>query len=777
MLVIHPRLAFGLMIRGVGLTYFVVFFSLLVQTSSLISSRGVQPLSVRLLQLRQDFPIEYWSKFPTVFWITGCNDFILTSLLATGMCLSSLVFLGYHTRLCLLTCWLILHSFSMPFRLVTAWDSLLFEVGFLTVFFPPLQPLFAGTCHMTSMPHPLIVLCVRWLLFRCLLGFGKLKFEASVTCLLHHSCYIKHFLIFLPSPNPAGCLLHHAPLIVFQLGMLFMFSVECIAPFLLFAHGLLRTSSFCSICILMNGIQLTGNFGHFQLLVCVLAIGVAAQSEFELPPVTLSELLTKAATLLYIFCTIPFLQLLNSYDSDWPRWASLNRQRYQTTLLGIVMDKLFLLCRWCAICRLVHGYGAFYPKSRPPIRPAIFFELSTDEKHWYKTGTVDSIGVMNTPRFSAPHMRRFEFWISQESYGKIEGGWGLEMRAGMGLWPYVSEGLLAAAADFLTCSPEDAAAIFHIPHEFRVSLRRHVRVHLFALRPTTLSLCVQGIWWYEQAAHENILLRSLPATPACLYDSLSIHPEWFFAWKSSSPQLARLWQSFVKRTHPSTPQTMLDLASDILMDHKKILLRADFSIREMASKFCDEFIPFAKQFKEKLALTQFREKIALTEYAKVTAEMRRRWSHAELNAFKAAWSGITFGLCKFMDEKQCSPRQSLFDDVLTASHIIAEQKFEPGDWKMYAKEYSPNVSDFCFIALLWDESLTCQIRAFEWFVRPQLDFRHPHVSHAPTASAFRPCFGKWLPLLSNAMTASPERPRPPCYIPPALLQDWVERSS
>jgi len=297
------------------------------------------------------------------------------------------------------------------------------------------------------------------------------------------------------------------------------------------------------------------------------------------------------------------------------------------------------------------------------------------------------------------------------------------------------------------------------------------------LRPTTLSLCVQGIWWYEQAAHENILLRSLPATPACLYDSLSIHPEWFFAWKSSSPQLARLWQSFVKRTHPSTPQTMLDLASDILMDHKKILLRADFSIREMASKFCDEFIPFAKQFKEKLALTQFREKIALTEYAKVTAEMRRRWSHAELNAFKAAWSGITFGLCKFMDEKQCSPRQSLFDDVLTASHIIAEQKFEPGDWKMYAKEYSPNVSDFCFIALLWDESLTCQIRAFEWFVRPQLDFRHPHVSHAPTASAFRPCFGKWLPLLSNAMTASPERPRPPCYIPPALLQDWVERSS
>ena len=51
-----------------------------------------------------------------------------------------------------------------------------------------------------------------------------------------------------------------------------MFIVEMIMPFLLYAGGVYKLSAGISFVALMAGIQLTGNFGYFNLLTTMMCI-------------------------------------------------------------------------------------------------------------------------------------------------------------------------------------------------------------------------------------------------------------------------------------------------------------------------------------------------------------------------------------------------------------------------------------------------------------------------------------------------------------------------
>ena len=95
--------------------------------------------------------------------------------------------------------WLTLLTLDAAVDLNYPWDCLLFEAGALALALPPTLPLPAIAA--ASPPSPLIRWAFRWLVFRVLFGFGKLKFIGSGP---KDSCYVKSFCIGMPLPTPAG---------------------------------------------------------------------------------------------------------------------------------------------------------------------------------------------------------------------------------------------------------------------------------------------------------------------------------------------------------------------------------------------------------------------------------------------------------------------------------------------------------------------------------------------------------------------------------------------
>jgi hypothetical protein len=72
-----PELIWGLVSRGLGLTYFISFASLATQLMPIAGSRGITPIAESLRAIRRDFPT--WKRFfyfPTLLWIEDGDAFL-----------------------------------------------------------------------------------------------------------------------------------------------------------------------------------------------------------------------------------------------------------------------------------------------------------------------------------------------------------------------------------------------------------------------------------------------------------------------------------------------------------------------------------------------------------------------------------------------------------------------------------------------------------------------------------------------------------------------------
>ncbi len=147
--------------------------------------------------------------YPSVFWINA-SDLALQCVVAVGFISAWATILGaVDTRLSMAVSWICLLSLDMPAGLGYPWDCYLIETTFLCLFFPPLHTLplvnavssavglggaaaSAGTwtsilqasmppsaLAMTAVPPVLAAFLWRWLAFRLMIGFGKLKFTGT----------------------------------------------------------------------------------------------------------------------------------------------------------------------------------------------------------------------------------------------------------------------------------------------------------------------------------------------------------------------------------------------------------------------------------------------------------------------------------------------------------------------------------------------------------------------------------------------------------------------
>lgn len=73
---------------------------------------------------------------------------------------------------------------------------MLMEASFLSLFLPSLHPLWVSL-SLTSAPLPVVSWSLRWLLFRLMIGFGRIKFQGAST---KEFSYLKVSGAFAPRP-------------------------------------------------------------------------------------------------------------------------------------------------------------------------------------------------------------------------------------------------------------------------------------------------------------------------------------------------------------------------------------------------------------------------------------------------------------------------------------------------------------------------------------------------------------------------------------------------
>ena len=405
-------MVWGLFQRGIGLILLISFTSLSFQAIPAVGARSIVPISMRLAQLRRDFPT--WRRvlyFPSLLWITQ-KDWFLRAIPLTGLLASALVvYGGPYSVWALGVCYVCYLSLDLAMALVLPWDTLLLETLVLALFLPPTHAL--PNLAAVSAPAPALTWAFRLLFFRVMFGFGKQKFIGSRR---QDLAYLKGFFLNQPLLSPGGWYAYRLPMWILKASVLFMFFVEIPAPFFALIPGVLSVVCGVSTIALMLGIQATGNFGYFSLLTIVAAIPLfdnvtPAALDFGALFAPGSPWLVNGFVLVHTLAalgTFPFNSWLAQGWHLWaiwyqlPRWVQLPLQFY----------------RWLHPFRWVHPYGVFPPNTTPGVKITLLAEVSWDHEHWHELRFAFAPShPESAPRFVAPHHPRGEQAIIYDTFG------------------------------------------------------------------------------------------------------------------------------------------------------------------------------------------------------------------------------------------------------------------------------------------------------------------------------------------------------------------------
>jgi hypothetical protein len=210
--------------RGIAAIYFIAFLSAYKQFPALLGERGLLPATFFINRVS-------FKTSPSLFHWRNSDRFILATA-GAGICLSLVTLSGLSemahpilSALIWLAMWFLYLSFVNVGQTFYGfgWESMLLEAGFFAAFLGP----------TLSVPSPIPILILRWMLFRTELGAGLIKIRhdqcwRDLTCLFYH--YETQ-----PLPNPLSRHFHHFPKFVHRFSVLFSHLVQLIVPFGLFA--------------------------------------------------------------------------------------------------------------------------------------------------------------------------------------------------------------------------------------------------------------------------------------------------------------------------------------------------------------------------------------------------------------------------------------------------------------------------------------------------------------------------------------------------------------
>ncbi|MCA9609386.1 MAG: lipase maturation factor family protein [Myxococcales bacterium] len=417
--------------RALGLVFLVAFVSWHVQEDGLIGAHGIAPAAELLAQLRERGL--GFSDVPTLAWFFGADDAALSAMCFVGELAAFLLLVGVlpgPSALAAAVLYLSLHAIGGPF-MAFQWDILLVEAGFLATLVLPWR-----LWHPPSatIEPPIFA---RWaiyaLAFRLMFLSGVVKLASGDDAWASFTALDYHYFTE-PLPNPLSWPVHQLGSGFHRVSTFLVFVAELGAPFgivvalaaRLTAGGIfLATKSDAATRIpraiakhalrvagvafigLMLVIQLTGNYGFFNLLTITISIPLLDDALIErLVPKRLRGAFGRAAPRMWVGHRVVRLAqcslLLFTY------WLGSLALLAGLGLGPELPDALHEDLAAARPYRVANGYGLFAVMTR--VRHEIRVEGSMDGVEWreyvfrHKPGDPTAL-----PGVSAPHMPRLDW--------------------------------------------------------------------------------------------------------------------------------------------------------------------------------------------------------------------------------------------------------------------------------------------------------------------------------------------------------------------------------
>jgi Lipase maturation factor len=249
--------------RALAVIYLVAFLSAANQFRGLLGERGLLPVPrfVRAVPFRRS---------PSIFHL-HYSDRFFAAVAWTGAALSGAVAAGLADDVPLWASLLIWAALWVLYLSIVnvgqtwyafGWESLLLETGFLAVFLGP----------ATTAPPILVLVLLRWLLFRLEFGAGLIKMRGDpcwrdLTCLYYHH-------ETQPMPGPFSWYFHHLPRPMHNVEVAANHVAQLVAPIALFAPQPVATGAAMVVIVTQGWLVVSGNFAWLNALTIVVAFAV-----------------------------------------------------------------------------------------------------------------------------------------------------------------------------------------------------------------------------------------------------------------------------------------------------------------------------------------------------------------------------------------------------------------------------------------------------------------------------------------------------------------------
>ncbi len=254
-------------LRWLGLVYFVAFYVAANQLVPLVGEHGLLPATHFLQRVQTQFPstLGGFLQLPTLFWI-GCSDRLMVILSWAGMALSLLVLLDYANAILMALLWALYLSIVHIGQdwYSYGWEIQLLETGFLAIF---LCPLLDGRPFPRRPPPGAVIWLFRWLILRIMLGAGLIKLRGD-PCWRDLTCLFYHYET-QPLPNPLSWWLHFQPHWFHRFGALWNHFIELVAPWFIFWPRLARHVAGALLLSFQVVLILSGNLSFLNWLTIV----------------------------------------------------------------------------------------------------------------------------------------------------------------------------------------------------------------------------------------------------------------------------------------------------------------------------------------------------------------------------------------------------------------------------------------------------------------------------------------------------------------------------